>query len=87
MTTLSKNQIEISTLDDFEAFVRSSDLTIDELSDIIEEIWKYSVVREDIKSTDHLLEIFLESARFHEAEEARLGMKVEMWIFLPKESE
>jgi hypothetical protein len=77
------DQAEISSLNDFEAFAKSHDLTIDELSEVLEKIWNYYTAKNKIKDSAHLLETFLETERKREKLSQELNCSIESPLFLP----
>jgi hypothetical protein len=76
-------ETEISSLDDFEAFARTNALTIDELSKMIEKVWRYWIAKDKIKTPEHLLELFLKEERERERLSRECKCFIERRLFLP----
>lgn len=76
-------ETEISSLDDFETFARTNALTIDELSEMIEKVWRYWIAKDRIKNPEHLLEIFLKEERKRERLSRECKCFIERRLFLP----
>lgn len=76
-------ETEISSLDDFETFARTNALTIDELSEMIEKVWRYWIAKDRIKNPEHLLELFLKEERKRERLSRECKCFIERRLFLP----
>lgn len=76
-------ETEISSLDDFETFARTNALTIDELSEMIEKVWRYWIAKDRIKTPEHLLELFLKEERKRERLSRECKCFIERRLFLP----